>query len=155
MGMIGVGRFDVKVVRTGLGEAGEGKNPQIIVQFEDEEGNTISAYLFCTEKAWPYTEEKLQNMGWDPVQHGYRFEELNEDPSPIAGNAAEIVTDEETYDGKTRTKVKFINPPGGRIERMEAGEAQAFAAKLRQRLLGGNSQQADQPPPPSDEDVPF
>jgi hypothetical protein len=164
MAIIGAGRHDVKVIRSALAETGEEKTPQISVQFEDINGNTITAYLFLTDKAWPYTEEKLTTLGWEPIKRGYRFEELNLDPSPIVGSYVEIVNDEETYNGKTRVKVKYINPTGGRIERMEPAQAMAFADKLRQRILKGAPAPAPaakqerfgtEVRPPPDDDIPF
>ncbi len=163
MPVIGKGRHDVSVVRSALAESGEHKDtPQIIVQFQDLNNDTITAYLFCTEKAWPYTAEKLCTLGWDPVKRGYRFEELNADPSPIVGNFVEIVVDEEEYEGKKRNKVKFINPTGGRIERMEPAAAVSFAERLRRRILQGASAPIGErfdnrvsPPPAADEDIPF
>ena len=136
------GRHRVRIASTGLGESPKTKSEQIIITFEDvaDDYNTITAYLATSEKAWPYTEKSLINCGWDPTFRGYLFEELNEDPSPIAGNEVDIVTEEEEYEGKRRMKVKWINAPGAGIERMEPAEAQSFAERLRARLLSGNAQ---------------
>ena len=133
--------YTVRVTTTALGESKQKASPQIIVGFADVvNGDTITAYLSCSEKAWQYTEEKLRNMGWDAAANGYRFEELNADPSPIAGNEVEIVVDLETYDNKTEARVKFINVPGGGIKRMDDGEASTFADRLRKQLgVSGSS----------------
>lgn len=134
--MIGIGTHEVAVKNTGLSKSQSG-NVQIVVEFYDQADETLSAFLATTEAAWPYTEDKLRVLGWDPAQNGFRFEDLNSEPSPIAGNQVQIVVDAETFDGKTRNKVKFINPPGGKaIERMAPAEAQSFAAQLRKRLTG-------------------
>lgn len=163
MGVIGIGTHEVEVQATGLTE--KNGNLQINVGFvQPETGDTITAYLHTTDKAWPYTEEKLRNMGWDPVVYGYRFEDLNMDPSPMQGFKAQIVVEAETYEGKTRHKVKFINAPGGGIQRLEPAEAQSFAAKLRARLTGQSHLAPARPPrggggamqaPAGEDDIPF
>lgn len=165
------GRHRVRVTATALAETKNGTG-QIVVGFEDNEGNSISAYLFTSDKAWEYTAEKLKVLGWDPVANGYRFEDLNLDPSPIAGNEVDIVTEEEQFEGKWRMKVKWINAPGLGVERMQPAQASSFAETLRARLLRGATATAGTPRgnysrrgngsprypdsvPPTDEDVPF
>lgn len=129
------GKYDVTVTGSALGESKENKTPQIIIEFEDHEGARICAYLFLSDNAWQYTEEKLRTLGWDPQRNGLRFEELNADPSPIVGHKVQIVLNEDTYNGKRSLKVAYINPPGGGIrERMPAAEAKSFADRLRKRL---------------------
>jgi len=145
--MIEVGKHEVIVSETGLVKTQKG-DMQIVVKFENAEGDSITAYLATSEAAWPYTQDKLANMGWDPVSNGFRVEDLNESPSPIHGNQCQIVVKEEEFEGKTRKKVSFINPPGGMpIERMESSEAQRFAAQLRSRLTGRPGAPARQPQP--------
>lgn len=164
MGIMCIGRHDAKVIRTGLTDDSDNKTPSVVVQFENAAGDTISAYLFLSDRAWPFTQEKLETLGWDAVKQGYRFEEFNDDPSPVVGKFAEIVVDEETYEGKTRNKIKFINPIGGRIERMEPQKAQAFASRLRSRLLNASGavqvpagQRSQRPAgsQPDTDDIPF
>lgn len=135
MPVMPVGTHNARVTHTALSASKEKKTQQIVVGFENADGEHITAYLACTEKAWPYTEEKLRTLGWDPMQRGYRFEELNDEPSPIKDAEAEIVVEVEEYNGKPNNRVKYINPPGGgRVERMEATEAVSFADQLRKRL---------------------
>jgi hypothetical protein len=135
--MFDVGRHEVQVLSTALSISQKSGAQQIVVQFENDQQDTITAYLSCSDAAWQYTEEKLRAIGWNPVDHGYRFEELNQEPSPCAGNQCQITIQQEEYEGRKRLKVGFINPPGGLpVERMEQAEAQAFAAQLRARLLG-------------------
>jgi hypothetical protein len=143
MSIIKAGRHEVVVTTTGLQEKENGLT--ITVGFEDVDGNTITAYLYTSEKAWPYTEKKLQTLGWDPLQNGFRFEELNTEPSPIAGKAVQIVVADEEYDGKLRSKVQFINPPGGGVERLAPEEAKSVAARLRARLTGSGTAKAAMP----------
>lgn len=155
------GKHRVRVTATALAETKTGVG-QIVVGFEDGDGNTISAYLFTSDRAWEYTAEKLKTLGWDPRENGYRFEDLNTEPSPIAGNEVDIVTEEEEYEGKRRMKVKWINAPGLGVERMQPAEAASFADKLRRRLLNGGgapsaakSSSQQQPSYPEEEEIPF
>ena len=161
MAILKEGKHDVEVVATALSEEA-GKADTILVQFVDEHGDGITAYLFCSEKAWPYTEEKLQTLGWDAMARGYRFEELNDDPSPLLGHKAQIVVEAETFEGKTRSKVRFINRAGGHIERMAPSEANTFAKRLRDRILKGTVTSTNTAPtkpraaaPADTDDIPF
>ena len=160
------GTYAVQIKQTALNESKNTKAMQITVTFADVvNGDTITAYLPTSEKAWPYTEEKLRACGWDPAANGYRFEELNDDPSPIAGNDVEIVVDLETWDNKTEPRVKFINVPGGGFKRMESSEASSFADRLRRQLGVGSTSSQSQRRLPRDpapkatngksDDVPF
>lgn len=151
----------VEVTATALAVNKNTGNEQITVAFRNAEGATITAYLPCTAKAWPYTEQKLRTLGWDPVARGFAVEELNADPSPIAGVRAQIVINEEWFGDKAVAKVAFINPCGGGLrERMSAQDAAAFGARLRARLRGQpdpvRARKSDDPGPPPDEDhIPF
>lgn len=129
------GTYHVAVKQTALGESKNTKGMQIVVTFADiVNGDTITAYFPCSERAWQYTEEKLRTMGWDAAAAGYQFEELNLDPSPIAGNEVEIVCDFEEYQGERNLRVKFVNPVGGGFKRMDENEAASFADRLRQQI---------------------
>lgn len=145
-----------EVVSTQLGTSGADQKQQIEVTFMDPEGDTITAYLFCTDAAWPYTAEKLGKMGWDPEARGYAFEELNEDPSPLRGWRGDIVCKSETYNGEAKLKVQFINALGetGGRERMNPGAAADFASRLRAKLgVSGRVSKGSRPRPA--DDIPF
>lgn len=138
MAGMGPGIHDpVEVTATSLGVSKGSGNEQIAVVFRNQDGATITAYLSCTVKAWPYTEEKLRTLGWDPVAHGFAVEELNAEPSPIVGATVQIVVNEEWFGDKAVAKVAFINPcGGGPRQRMAPQDAAAFGARLRARLRG-------------------
>ncbi len=160
MAVLAVGNHEVEVIASALSESQQTKSQQIMVQFADANGDGITAYLACSEAAWQYTEEKLRTLGWDAPKNGYRFEELNLDPSPLKGQRVRITVKEETYKGKTRAKVDGIWPL---FERMEAGEAKSFAEKLRARILNGSTGSAAKvgsgrkslEPDPNEDDIPF
>ena len=109
-------------------------NVQLIVQFHHENGDP-PLYLSFSDAALPYTEEKLRNMGWDPVENGWDVDTLVENQS-IVGNVVDLVCEEEDYNGKATIKVKFVNECGSRgaKEKLSSGEAKSFTAGLRSRL---------------------
>ena len=148
MAIIEPGRWDVTITSSGLKQAKTGSDQIVVAFVHDETGAVITAYLSCTDKAWPYTRDKLKACGWDAEACGYRFEDLNSEQSPIVGKRVNILVDAEFDENcKQRNKVAFINAiGGGGVERMEEGEAATFAARLRARLLGG-SLVAAQPAP--------
>lgn len=131
------GTYTAQVVSTALGESKSSRSPQVVVEFEDQAtGDRIVAYLSCKDNAWQYTEQALRTMGWDAAARGYQFEELNEEPSPIAGSTVDIVVEMETYNGRTDPRVRWINEVGSApgMRRMESSEAATFAERLRKQL---------------------
>ena len=94
----------------------------------------IMAYLFFTEKALPITEKALQELGWDPSRNAWALDELI-DSHGLVGREASLVCAEETYEGETRWKVKFINASGGGLKNvLDKQGTSAFIAQLRRTL---------------------
>ncbi len=111
------------------------KKGQIAVMLKSkDDGNSISAYLSCSDASLEWTIKKLEACGWDPAKHDYEFDLLNGDPSPIKGAEVSFEVVEEEFEGKTFKKVSWINRPGG-FKKLDEGKASAFSAKLRDRLL--------------------
>lgn len=136
MAIIQAGRHEVLIVSHGLSVATTGTH-QVYVEFVAENGDTITWYGALTDKALEYTIKALEVCGWDPAEHDGRIDSLN-GTQILADNRVDIVVEPETYNGKTRLKVKWINEPGGgggTPERMNPQEASAFAAGLRQKIL--------------------
>lgn len=134
---LGEGSHQVTVTSTALQRKND--KGQIVINARDAHGNTATAYLFLTDAAWPYTQEKLATLGWDVWEHNFEFDRLDDEPSPIAGNQVEFVIENTLYEGKIIPKVAFINAIGGVRERMPADEAKSFAAQLRSRLMPKSS----------------
>lgn len=110
-------------------------NGQIVISFKNDDGDTIDAYLSCTEAAWQYTEQKLRTLGFDVDEHDLDIRPLNRGAeSPIAGVETEIDVKEDTYNGKTTLKVDWIGPRMGAAQ-MPTSDEDAFAAALRNRLI--------------------
>lgn len=74
----------------------------------------------------------------------------------LAGGEASVTVEHEEYEGKTRAKIRFVNPLRAR---MAPEEAKAFAQRMRDKIKGRNGTTT---PPPSerqpgedDEKLPF
>ncbi len=123
----------VVVMGSVLSKSSKG-NGQIVISFRNEEGDTIDAYLSLTDAAYPWTEKKLINLGWDPTEYDYNFNLLNTgNLSPLAGVETEITVKEEVFENKTSLKVDWIGPR--EQVQMPEDESTVFVAQLRQRLI--------------------
>lgn len=138
--MIGIGKGQkVRVASSALNKAGTG-SMQAAITFEDEAGETITAYLSFAEKADKYTRAKLKALGYDLDEHDNDPLPLNlGTASPIVGVETVIDVVEHTYDNKTSAKVDDI---GDVLKNMAVGgnpmpedEAAAFAALYRQQSI--------------------
>lgn len=138
MGTIKPGIWDVVVDSTFLGKSRKKGTGYIGVRFKDDVGDTITAYLYTSDAALGRTIETLEMLGWSVEANNGDVNSLNETPL-LVGAKAEIVVEDEEYEGKFHAKVKWINPPGGgggRVEAMTPNEAMAFAAALRAKVYG-------------------
>lgn len=172
MPMLGPGTYDVVVRNASFN--GKGDVPQLSIYFEDEMGESITWYHSLgykkdgtfSEASFKFAADALRNLGWDAEARQYRFEELGAEDSPLIGRHAEIVVQDEVYEGKTRTKVKWINDPTrprGGAERMEPDAAKSFADRLRTSLGKAAPPAKPKPPAPAkplnegppDDSIPF
>lgn len=170
--------FTARAKNWDLGETSTGKE-QIAVQFEiltpDADIRSITWFGFFTDAALERTIQSLRYCGWTGA-----------DLTDLAGmdaNEVELVVDDEVYEGKTRTKVKWINRPGGLSLKspMDGNRRKAFAASMRAniRAIDAGASPApkqdkpapatrpqtrgalplaagrDAPPPIGDDDIPF
>jgi hypothetical protein len=112
-------------------------NVQILIQFKDEADNTITAYLATTEKAWEYTEKKLEACGFVMAENDYDLTRLNDPDCPLIGmrDIPFTVKVKKGLDGNEYHEVSWIGAGGGITERLEPEDAKAFAAALRQKLI--------------------
>lgn len=125
------------------------------------ESEYIRWYGTFTDKAREYTLAALAAMGWD----GQNLDTLDG-----LGVACEIVVAEETYQGVTRTKVKYVNPIGGTRQAskgaLSGDERKRFLASMRGHLLAWQQGQGvaakptvtttqRRPPVDGDDDIPF
>lgn len=137
MGTIQAGTYDVEVDATFLGKSAKKGTGYVAVRFKDEVGDTITAYLYTSDKAIERTIETLGVLGWDLNANNGDLYTLHE-TQLLVGAKAEIVVEDEEYNSKIYPKVRWINEPGGggRSEGMAPDEAKAFAAALRAKVYG-------------------
>lgn len=135
MPLMGCGTHIAKVKNAVLSESSKG-TPQVILSFQNQAGEHIDAYLYLSDKALERTEKALRACGWV----GDDISELMRDGVDL--KEVEIVVEDEEYDGKVRTKVKWINPIR---KEMDADKAKAIALALRKKFKG----------PADDDGVPF
>ena len=134
-----------------------------------EAGETVQWRGYCTEKAHERTIESLRHCGWS----GGDITDL----TGIDRNMVQLVIEDDTWEGKTRPKVKWVNairPSVNAEQRMGDGARAAFAARMRGAVAacdasianagqryepkngaGGPPSGADDDPGPGDDDIPF
>jgi hypothetical protein len=164
------GTFRAKAKSWGLGESGTGKE-QIAINFdiltEGAEFKSLNWYGYFTEDALERTVESMRHCGWTGVDVA--------DLSGLDTNEVDLVVDEEEYQGKLQTKVKWVNRVGGLALKAPLTDerAKAFGAALRDKIkaldAGKSSRPAaarpalssrggalpPEPPPHQDADIPF
>lgn len=160
----------------------EKQDPQLGINFEilqdgPYKGWNTSKFLYFTEKTFDRTIESLRYLGWT----GEDMDELQNRGGGLDKNEVSIVVEHETYEGKTRAKVSWINRVGGVVmnRAMAPEDVVSFAAKIKQKIRAadirrqaseksrGQPMQAPapepnrapvQPPKPegmNDDDIPF
>ena len=136
--IIAPGTHEVRVVDHYLAEIGEKKTPALLVTFENDLGHRITWSGWLSEKAIVRTVDTLEQvLGWDAAADGYELAALSTDNPKLAGHECQIVVEEETYEGTTRNKVKWVNPKGstgGGPGAMEVAAAKALSASMRARI---------------------
>lgn len=151
MGVIGAGRHRVNVTQHQLGKSGEKKTPYVAVQFESQEtiGDYITWYGYITDAALERTLASLAILGWNSAEQDGRIESLH-NTDLLQGNEAEIVVEMETFEGKERAKVKWVNAVGGGMgEGLSTEEALTMGSVLRQKILSAQKPQPSARPGPA------
>lgn len=125
-----------------LGMSSTGKE-QIGVMFQiiggEHDGKHITWFGYFTDGALDRTLESLRHCGWDSDS----LAELDN----LGANEVELVCEDEEYEGRWRTRVKWVN----RVSRLQMKEqmspqqVQAFAAKLRGRTVASKQKYGAQP----------
>lgn len=116
--------------QSALGEASTG-TPCVEVMFQiqgpaDYYGQTIVWYGYLSEGAMKSTVKGLRACGWQ----GDNLEDL----STVGANQVELVIENEEYDGKTRSKVRWVNQPGGNRVLLDPSKKKSIAAQLRGQI---------------------
>lgn len=139
--LIPIGKHIVRVVSHELGQT-NGGYAQMIANFEDGQGRTRKAWLIYEGPAGFQLATLLRAAGWNQpldVDSDYAVRKA------IYGKDVEIVVRDETYQGKTEPRVKYINAPPGGNRPQRNPEPRA----------GGGGSFCDDVPPPNDDDIPF
>jgi len=110
-------------------------NPQLAISFEllDHPGESITAYRSFTDEAFDYSLDALRTCGWK----GDDFDDL----TGLDRNEVVLVLENETYEGETKLKVKYINSTGGLALKtvMEPSQVKGFAAKMRDKIRAADA----------------
>lgn len=105
-------------------------NEQLAILFEflDYPGVTMTAYRSFTDEAFDYSIAALRTCGWQ----GDDFEDL----TGLDANEVQLVLENDTYEGKTELKIKYINSTGGIAlkKAMEPASLKTFAQRMKGRI---------------------
>lgn len=105
------------------------------------EGNTIKwRGYFSGEKNTNITLRALRTCGWQ----GSDLMDLS-----TVGADVSLVLDNETYDGKTHLRVKWVNHPGGAelVSQLDPERAKRFAAKMKGTIASFDKKSKSAPAP--------
>jgi hypothetical protein len=139
-----IGTFKGRAKEWALGMSANGKE-QVAVMIEltsgEAAGTHITWFGYFTDGAVDRTLDSLRYFGWSSDS----LAELD----GLDTNEVDVVLDEEEYDGKVRTKVKWINRPARLAlkEQMTTGQMAAFAARLRGKTVAHKQKFAGHPQP--------
>jgi hypothetical protein len=129
------GRLAAKFLGYELGYAQTGtKQIGVLFEFEDESfrGRRITWYGTFTPESFHITVRALKALGWQ----GKRLETLKGDLR--MGTVVDLVCEVESYQGKERSRVLFVNSRGIRMHRPMVGDDQrAFADEVNDMLARG------------------
>lgn len=141
------GRYKAMAVDFDLGVNENTGTDQAAILFsisegEPCEGETITGYLYFTEKTSEKSIKILRNMGWAGMDVGA----ITVADLP---NEMELVIAEEEYKGQIHTKVQYINAPGegGPALRNRMNDAQRALFSERMRGLAMKTAPAPAPAP--------
>lgn len=142
MAMIGAGTHMVRVKDVAMGASPNGTE-QASVTFVDEHDDTITWFTTLgfkrdgsfSKKAFDYAVKAFKAIGFDAEAHGFDFECLNGDVgADLRGSECEIVVEDEEYEGKTYTRVKWVNDLSGGGFQLDQASAGNFQKRLRAAL---------------------
>lgn len=125
------GTFAARAKSWMLSETSKG-TPQVAVEFAlldpEAEFHTLAWYGFLSDATFNRTIEALRYCGWQ----GENLDDLQ----GLDANEVSLVVDEEEYEGKLQTRVRWVNRAVGlSVKAPITGEkAKAFATQMRDRI---------------------
>lgn len=163
-----IGRHQCKVERAIGGwfaTAGEKETPFIrlplVITEGENEGESEVYQAWISDSAAARTIKNLREVfpKWDGDLAALAQHENGD--GPFVDELCSIVVEEEEYKGKKRTKIAWLNPPGGGDKLMEANRALQLARRLMgqsddterqpKRAVGGYGAQRQRPSEPEGE----
>jgi hypothetical protein len=160
------GRYRAKAISA---EWVEGKTaPQLFVAFEIRDpafpGERFNNYFNFTGGAFKYSMQNLRTMG---LKHDNLDDRLTIADLP---NEVDLVIAPEEYQGKTKLRLNFVNDPNftGGAKKADPSKLRSFAEQAKAQIKFLENRDAEnelgppppgalgnEPPPHTDEDVPF
>lgn len=131
-----VGKHIVRVIDHELSETKSGLG-QVIVTFSGRDGRTRKAWLICEGKAGFQFGGLLNACDWTSKIDLSKSGLIKK---AVYGKDVEIIVADEEYQGKSATKVKYINKAPGGFGSVDGGRPQA---------------RDERPGPPDDDQIPF
>lgn len=103
-------RYPVTIASATMTESASKGTPGIELRLESADGGKIWHTLWLTEGTRPHVAKTLAELGVDKAM--LASPAFWDDPGEaLNGKDASIVTEEDTYNGKTRVRVKWLNGP--------------------------------------------
>lgn len=141
------GTFEATVINHGYNYTSKAGALYFWAEFQTEEGEVAGRFMM-TGRAISHTLKKIHAMGF----RGKDLQILQEGEL-LKGKPAQITVEHETYDGKTRAAVGFVNPHGfegpGHVHNeaaaQDASGHNAEWARIRAELEGDNTETEDVP----------
>jgi hypothetical protein len=126
------GRYKAHAIKGSeqYGEAGSG-TLQLAIDLEVPElGRTLTAFLYFSEAATPFSIDRLRTLGWQ----GDNIRDLK----GIDANEVDVDVRTEVFEGQTRWRVEILTGPG-RVTLTKSLDKDAFAERVAALLSGGSS----------------
>lgn len=132
MAAITPGRYRARAVDHKFGKTSKGTD-QVLVTFEvtqdEHKGHRFYWYGFFSEKTIDRTLESLEHCGWD----GKGFKDM----SSLRKNEVELTVENETNEGETYLRVRWVNRLGGGgvKEELDAAGISALEERCQAAIL--------------------
>lgn len=127
------GNYRGKALGAALGVTSKAAE-QVAIEFEllDLSGTRYTYFGTFGDKALEHTLKALRASGW----RGDDLADLSSVGGPDAPEV-ELVIENETYEGKTRARIRWVNPRGGLSIKapLAPDKAKSFAARMRAAVL--------------------
>jgi hypothetical protein len=125
-----VGRnYNVKVSRAYIGETAKGE-PVIVLDFENDQGDTITHRLYLSEKARERSLATMSELFDVTRQHLANVKWIDNMETFMQGKECSISIDTQEWNGKVSLRVQYVSPkrldtdltPPQRVAKMFGGE---------------------------------